>query len=187
MVRDSTLPEGAPTAGRPVLAPKAQEAFNKGLEALGQNNMKEAEKQIGEAARLAPGHPDVLYAQGVLYLRERKWPEAREVLEKATQVDPNHSQAFSALGMTYVNEGKYDAAIPALETAARLQRVVMVDLIVAWRVLALCKAGRETPQGLASDWLSAEEWRALWCYMNQRTRPPRRPPRSCATAPSYRL
>ena len=63
-----------------------------------------------------------------------------------------------------------------LETAARLQRVVMVDLIVAWRVLALCKAGRETPQGLASDWLSAEEWRALWCYMNQRTRPPRRPP-----------
>jgi tetratricopeptide (TPR) repeat protein len=121
MVRDSTLPEGAPTAGRPVLAPKAQEAFNKGLEALGQNNMKEAEKQIGEAARLAPGHPDVLYAQGVLYLRERKWPEAREVLEKATQVDPNHSQAFSALGMTYVNEGKYDAAIPALETAARLE------------------------------------------------------------------
>ncbi len=52
-----------------------------------------------------------------------------------------------------------------LETAARLQRVVIVDLIVAWRVLALCKAGRETPEGLASDWLSGEEWRALWCYM----------------------
>ena len=63
-----------------------------------------------------------------------------------------------------------------LETAARLQRAVMVDLIVAWRVLALCKAGRETPQGLASDWLSADEWRALCCYMNQRTHPPRRPP-----------
>ena len=121
MVRDSTIPEGAPVAGRPVLAPKAQEAFNKGLEALGQNNMKEAEKQIGEAARLAPGHPDVLYAQGVLYLRERKWAEAQEVLEKATQVDPSHSQAFSALGMTYVNERKYDAAVPALETAARLE------------------------------------------------------------------
>jgi Flp pilus assembly protein TadD len=121
LVRDSTIPEGAPVAGRPVLAPKAQEAFNKGLEALGQNNMKEAEKQIGEAAKLAPGHPDVLYAQGVLYLRQRKWPEAQEVLEKATQVDPSHSQAFSALGMTYVNEGKYNAAVPALETAARLE------------------------------------------------------------------
>jgi len=121
MVRDSTVPEGAPVAARPVLAPKAQEALNKGLEALGQNNMKEAEKQIGEAARLAPGHPDVLYAQGVLYLRQRKWPEAQEVLEKATQVDPSHSQAFSALGMTYVNQGKYDAAVPMLETAARLE------------------------------------------------------------------
>jgi len=63
-----------------------------------------------------------------------------------------------------------------LETAARLRRVVMVDLIVAWRVLALCKAGRETPEGLASDWLSGEEWRALWCYMKERPCPPRRAP-----------
>jgi hypothetical protein len=63
-----------------------------------------------------------------------------------------------------------------LETAARLQRVVSVDLIVGWRVLALCKAGRETPQGLASDWLSGAEWRALSCYMTERTTPPRRPP-----------
>jgi Transposase DNA-binding/Transposase Tn5 dimerisation domain len=63
-----------------------------------------------------------------------------------------------------------------LETAARLQRVVMVDLVVAWRVLALCKAGRETPEGLASDWLSSCEWRALWCYMNQRGQPPLRSP-----------
>ena len=63
-----------------------------------------------------------------------------------------------------------------LETAARLQRVVRVDLIVAWRVLALCQAGRATPDGLASDWLSADEWRALTCYMEERAQPPRRPP-----------
>lgn len=63
-----------------------------------------------------------------------------------------------------------------LETAARLQRVVMVDLVVAWRVLALCRAGRETPQGLASDWLSGEEWRALWCYIHEKKSPPRRAP-----------
>jgi hypothetical protein len=63
-----------------------------------------------------------------------------------------------------------------LETAARLQRVVRVDLIVAWRVLALCKAGRETPDGLASDWLSAAEWRALTGYMDERSKPPRRAP-----------
>ena len=63
-----------------------------------------------------------------------------------------------------------------LETAARLQRVVAVDLIVAWRVLALCKAGRETPDGLASDWLNSAEWRALWCYTNETTQCPRQAP-----------
>ena len=63
-----------------------------------------------------------------------------------------------------------------LETAARLRRVVSVDLIVAWRVLALCKAGRETPEGLASDWLNSAEWRALWCYSNETTQCPRQAP-----------
>ena len=63
-----------------------------------------------------------------------------------------------------------------LETTARLQRVLMVDLIVAWRVLSLCKAARQTPEGLASDWLSGDEWRALWCYQQERPSPPRRSP-----------
>jgi hypothetical protein len=63
-----------------------------------------------------------------------------------------------------------------LETAARLQRVVRLDLIVAWRVFGLCKAGRETPDGLATDWLSAQEWQALTCYMQERSKPPRQPP-----------
>ena len=52
----------------------------------------------------------------------------------------------------------------------------MVDLIVAWRVLSLCKAARQTPDGLASDWLNGHEWRALWCYYHEQPRPPRRSP-----------
>lgn len=63
-----------------------------------------------------------------------------------------------------------------LETRARLERVIVVDLIVAWRVLALCKAGRETPAAPASDWLGTGEWRALWCYFNERGKPPGAPP-----------
>ena len=59
-----------------------------------------------------------------------------------------------------------------LESAARLQRVLMLDLIVAWRVLALCRAAREMPEALASEWLAEAEWRALWCYMNRRTKSP---------------
>src|SRR5580698_6070249 len=49
----------------PVLAPKAKEAFEKGLQALGAGKIKDAEKYSNEAMNLAPGHPDVLYLQGV--------------------------------------------------------------------------------------------------------------------------
>jgi len=62
-----------------------------------------------------------------------------------------------------------------LETVARLRRVLMLDLVVAWRVMSLCKAARETPQGLASDWLASEEWQALQAYTNE-GKPSRRPP-----------
>jgi tetratricopeptide (TPR) repeat protein len=107
--------------GRPQLAPKAKEAFDKGLEALSQDNLKEAEKYVAEAMRLAPGHPDVLYVQGVLYLKQRNWAQAQSVLEKATQIDPSHARAFAALGMAFADQGNYEAAVPPLEKSLQLE------------------------------------------------------------------
>lgn len=66
-----------------------------------------------------------------------------------------------------------------LETAARLERALAVDQVVAWRLLALCKAAREQPDAPASAWLQQAEWEALWCHVHQRTTPPK-------TAPSVR-
>ena len=106
--------------GRPVLAPKAKEALEKGLQALSADKLSEAEKYVGEAMRLASGHPDVLYMQGVLSLKQRNWPQAQSALEKATQIDPNHARAFAALGMALCDEGKYDVAIKPLEKSLKL-------------------------------------------------------------------
>ena len=106
--------------GRPVLAPKAKQALDKGLRALKENKVGEAEKYLGEALRLAPGNPDVLYLQGVLSLKKRNWEQARTALEKATQMDPSSARAFAALGMALCDEGNYDRAIPALEKSMRL-------------------------------------------------------------------
>jgi Tfp pilus assembly protein PilF len=106
--------------GKPVLAPKAQEAFDKGLQALGAGKMNDAEKHVGEAMKLAPGHPDVLYLQGVLDLKRRDFAGAQTVLEKATQIDPNHARAFAALGMALSDQGKYEEAIPPLEKSLKL-------------------------------------------------------------------
>ncbi|PYI80398.1 MAG: IS4 family transposase, partial [Verrucomicrobia bacterium] len=63
-----------------------------------------------------------------------------------------------------------------LETAQRLERVLSVDLVVAWRILALCKAARELPEDPVSNWLPTAQWQALWCYVHQQRIPPQIPP-----------
>jgi|SRR5215467_559139 len=120
LVRQTASEDGSEVPGKPILAPKAKEAFDKGLQALSEDKLDDAEKFAGEALKLAPGHPDVLYLQGVVLLRRRNWGEAQDVLEKATQIDPSHSLAFGALGMALSDQGKYDAAIPPLEKSLQL-------------------------------------------------------------------
>jgi Flp pilus assembly protein TadD len=107
-------------AGPPILAPKAGKEVEKGLEALRTNNLKEAQKRLDRAAELAPGHPDVFYLVGVLYVRLDDLAKARSALEKATQLDPNHARALAALGTVLSNQGEYGAAIPILEKAVAL-------------------------------------------------------------------
>ncbi len=110
--------QGVP--GRPVLTPKAKEAFDKGLAALKQEKLGEAKKYVGEAMRLAPGNPDVLYVQGVLNLKQGNWDQAQTVLQKATELDPNSARAFAALGMTLCNQGNYSAAVAPLTKSLQL-------------------------------------------------------------------
>jgi len=104
----------------PCLHSKAKEALDKGLLALGADKTADAERHLNEAARLAPGHPDVLYAQGVLSLKQHNWTQAQTALEKATQIDPSHAQAFAALGMALCDERKYVAAILPMEKSLQL-------------------------------------------------------------------
>src|SRR6266704_2535022 len=119
--REPSSNESAGVPGKPLLAPKAKEALDKGLQALGDNKPKEAEKYVGEAAKLATGHPDVLFVQGVLYLSLRNWSQAQSVLEKAAQMDPGNARVLAALGMALTDQGKYDEAIPPLEKSLQME------------------------------------------------------------------
>jgi Flp pilus assembly protein TadD len=117
--------EGASSASegpaKPILAPKAKEALDKSLKALSKSKLPEAEKYLAEALHLAPGHPDVLYVQGVLFLDQKNWTQAQNVLEKASQLDPSNARTFSALGMALTDEGKYDKAVAPLEKSLQLE------------------------------------------------------------------
>ena len=116
----SSSSDTAGVPGKPLLAPKAKEAFDNALQAVNANKLDEAEKYVGQAMKLAPGHPDVLFLQGVLYLNRRNWPQAQTVLEKATQMDPANPRAFAALGMALSNQRKYEESIPPLEKSIQL-------------------------------------------------------------------
>jgi len=140
--------EGTPPSapGRMVLAPKAREALEKGMRALKENKLAEAEKYLGEAMRLAPGNPEVLYAQGMLRLRQRDWGQAQTVLEKATQIDPNSAPAFAALGLALYDQGKYDAAIPPLKKSLELNPAGTWS--TRWQLAKSYYQGEEYPEAL---------------------------------------
>jgi Flp pilus assembly protein TadD len=106
---------------KPSLAPKARDALVKGLQAITVNKLEEADKQIAKAMKLAPGHPDVLFGQGVLFMSRKDWPQAQSSLEKCTQMDSGNARALSALGMTLSNQGKFEQAIPPLEKSVQLE------------------------------------------------------------------
>jgi tetratricopeptide (TPR) repeat protein len=108
------------TPGKPLLAPKAQEALDKARQALRGEKLDEAEKSANEAAKLAPNNPDVLFIQGMVYLQRRDFSKAQGFLEKATQLDAANARALSALGMALANQNKYDQAIAPLEKSLQL-------------------------------------------------------------------
>ncbi len=110
---------GVPT--KPILAPKAQEAFSKGSQALREGKLDEAKKHLDKAAQLAPGNPDVLYVQGMLFMRQRNWDAAQSVLQKSDQLAPNQARVLAALGMTFCNQKNYGQAIPLLEKSRQLE------------------------------------------------------------------
>jgi hypothetical protein len=64
-----------------------------------------------------------------------------------------------------------------LESAARLRRALALDLIVAWRILALSRQGRLTPDQPCASVLSEAEWKILYCSIHPGKSVPVQPPR----------
>ena len=119
--RDLAPSESVGVPGKPILAPEAQEALTKGSEAMRAGKLDEAQKYLSKALKLAPGNPDVLYVQGVLYMKQNNWDPAVSTLEKSNQIEPNQPRVLGALGMALCNQQKYDQAIPILEKSVQLE------------------------------------------------------------------
>jgi tetratricopeptide (TPR) repeat protein len=103
-----------------ILAPKAKEALERGMQALRDDKLVDAEIALDESIKLAPNNPHVLYVQGLLYLKKHDWAKAQSALEKTTAMEPNSASALAALGMALCDQKKYAEAIPPLEKSLGL-------------------------------------------------------------------
>lgn len=56
------------------------------------------------------------------------------------------------------------------------KRFLALDSVVAWHVLYVTLAARQTPQASCEELLEPFEWQALYCFIQQTPTPPRQPP-----------
>ena len=64
------------------------------------------------------------------------------------------------------------------ESAERIRRCLVLDVIIAARILGMSRAGRDEAGAAhpASAWLAGHEWKALWCHVHRSATPPDQPP-----------
>ena len=62
-----------------------------------------------------------------------------------------------------------------LATLERLERALVIDLIIAWRILHLVTWGRDCPNLPCDGVFDPEEWQAAW-IVAYRDKPPETPP-----------
>ena len=59
---------------------------------------------------------------------------------------------------------------------ANLKRYLALDAVVGWQVLYATMLGRQQPELACTALLEAEEWQALYCFVNRVATPPHTPP-----------
>ncbi len=99
----------------PVLAPKVQKEVEKGLAALRENRLGDAEASLRRVVKKAPANSYVHYLLGVLYRRMNDPAHARKEFETSTSLEPRDGRASIALGDLLLRQGDSPGAIRALE------------------------------------------------------------------------
>jgi tetratricopeptide (TPR) repeat protein len=117
LLRLESAPGAAVGSGPPVLAPKAHKEVQDAIQALENNNLREAEKHLERAEKMAPGHPEVQYLLGILLAKRNDAKGARARFEKAVSLYTQHAAALGALGRLSFREGDLSGAASAFERA----------------------------------------------------------------------
>ena len=107
-------------AGPPVLAPKARKELEEAGTALNAKDLKKAQAHLDLAKKLAPGHPNVFYLQGLIYFEQQNNKGARAELESAINLYPQFAGALASLGATLYRLEDFAGAVAALNKAVEI-------------------------------------------------------------------
>jgi len=100
-----------------VMSPKARKQTKHAISALKSGNLKEAERQLDDAFKLAPASPDLNFLLGYLYFQKKDYARAGGYLNTVTTMNPGNVQALTLLGRAGLEQQNYPAARSALELA----------------------------------------------------------------------
>jgi tetratricopeptide (TPR) repeat protein len=103
------------------LAPKAQKAIGKAIEALRNNKPAEARSHLETAYRIAPTSAEINYLFGVYSLRLSDRVQAKSYWTKALELHPKHYRALLSLSQALLDENKAGEALPYLDRAVRAE------------------------------------------------------------------
>jgi uncharacterized protein (AIM24 family) len=95
--------------------------YNRGREAFQEARYAEARRELENAQRLRPDHPDVLNLLGLVYFKTNSFPEAEVIYRRLARDNPNVFIVHSNLGLILFKQGKLDEAEKFLQRSVELR------------------------------------------------------------------
>ena len=80
-------------------------------------NLKDAQKRLDKAFKLAPSNAQINFLYGYLYQQQRDFDKAETYLNRAVTLDPRRAQALTLLGRVQLDRQEYEIARKTLEQA----------------------------------------------------------------------
>ncbi|HTU32224.1 MAG TPA: tetratricopeptide repeat protein [Candidatus Acidoferrum sp.] len=111
--------DGGDALGLPgqVLVGRARSEAQKGIGDLNAGKLKDAQKHLEKAYKIAPGNADLNYLMAVLSSRSNQTADAESYLKKAISINSKHVRALTMLGELHMRQKDYKGAIDPLQQA----------------------------------------------------------------------
>ncbi|MGH9733709.1 MAG: tetratricopeptide repeat protein [Candidatus Acidiferrales bacterium] len=100
-----------------VLVGRARSEAQKGIADLNASKLKDAQKHLEKAYKIAPGNADLNYLMAILSSRNNQTSEAEGYLKKAISINSKHVHALTMLGQLRLQQKDYKGAIDNLQQA----------------------------------------------------------------------